>query len=49
MSELSPVDVLTDLLGSADFPCEIADPEGAARLIVQRLLDAGFRIESYGE
>jgi hypothetical protein len=46
MSELTPQHVLTDLLGSGDFPAEIIDPEHAAEIVVQRLLDAGFKIES---
>jgi hypothetical protein len=37
-------DVLADLLGSGDFPVEVADPDAAARLIIQRLIDAGFQI-----
>ena len=40
--ELHPRDVLADLLGSEDFPAEIADTEGVADLILQRLRDAGF-------
>jgi hypothetical protein len=42
--ELDPLDVLIDLLGSADFPAEVLDPEAAARIIIQRLDDAGFQI-----
>jgi hypothetical protein len=45
MSALTPRDVLADLLGSGDFPVEIADPEAAAAIIVQRLIDAGFIIK----
>jgi hypothetical protein len=48
MSELTPQHVLADLFGSADFPAEILDPEHAAEIVVQRLLDAGFKIESAG-
>jgi hypothetical protein len=44
MSRLHPRDVLTDLIGSADFPVEIADPEAAADLTLGRLYDAGFAI-----
>jgi hypothetical protein len=44
MRELNPRDVLVDLLGGADFDHEILDPEAAADLIIQRLLDAGFEI-----
>jgi hypothetical protein len=38
----SAVDVLTDLLGSEDFPAEVLDPVGAAKIILGRLEDAGF-------
>jgi hypothetical protein len=34
--------VLADLLGSADFPVEIADPETGAEIIIQRSTDAGL-------
>ena len=40
--ELDPLDVLIDLLGEPPF--ELADPEAAARIIIQRLDDAGFQI-----
>jgi hypothetical protein len=43
-NSLIPVEVLTDLLGSEDFPAEVLDPEAAAQIILQRLADAGFRI-----
>jgi hypothetical protein len=43
--ELTTHDVLADLLGSADFPVEVADPDAAADLIIQRLIDAGFEIK----
>jgi hypothetical protein len=42
MAELHPRDDLADLLGSGDFPVEIADPEAAAQLILDRLEGAGF-------
>jgi hypothetical protein len=42
--ELDPLDVLSDLLGGADFDHEILDPDAAARLIIERLRDAGFSI-----
>jgi hypothetical protein len=45
MSELTPKHVLVDLFGSADFPAEIIDPEHAAEVVVQRLIDAGFEIK----
>jgi hypothetical protein len=44
MNELTPQQVLADLFGSADFPAEILDPEHAAAIVIQRLLDAGFEI-----
>lgn len=43
-AELTPREVLADLLGSADFPAEIADPDATAELIIHRLRDAGFKI-----
>jgi hypothetical protein len=48
MSELTPKHVLVDLFGSGDFPAEILDPEHAAEIVIQRLNDAGFKIESAG-
>ena len=42
--ELHPREVLADLLGSGDFPAEVLDPERAAEIIIQRLIDAGFEI-----
>jgi hypothetical protein len=40
--ELQPWETIADLL-SHDLPgVELADTEGAAKLIVQRLIDAGF-------
>jgi hypothetical protein len=44
VKELDPRDVLADLLGSGDFPAEVLDPEAAARIILQRLEDAGFHV-----
>ena len=44
MRELHPEEVLADLLGSGDFPVEVADPEAAARIILERLIDAGFKV-----
>jgi len=41
---LSPLDVLGDLLGSAEFDHEILDPLAAARTIIRCLEDAGFKI-----
>ncbi len=42
--ELTPLDVLIDLLGGADFDHEILDPEAAARIILRCLRDAGFEL-----
>ena len=39
---LDPRDVLIDLFGSGDFPGEVFDTVEAARIILQRLADAGF-------
>jgi hypothetical protein len=47
--ELLPRETIEDLLGSDEFPAEIADTEGAAKLIIQRLIDAGFVILSYDD
>jgi hypothetical protein len=44
MSELTPQHVLADLFGSGDFPAEVLDPEAAAEIVIQRLIDAGFEI-----
>ena len=41
---LLPAEVLADLLGSGDFPAEIADPEATAALILRWLADAGFAV-----
>jgi hypothetical protein len=41
---LHPREVLADLLGSGDFPADVLDPDGAAEIIIQRLIDAGFEI-----
>jgi hypothetical protein len=46
--ELLPVEVLADLLGSDDFPTEVLDTEAAAKIILQRLADAGFSIVATG-
>jgi hypothetical protein len=42
--ELTPLDVLIDLLGGGDFDHEIIDARAAATLIIERLRDAGFMI-----
>jgi hypothetical protein len=48
MSELTPRHVLVDLFGSGDFPAEVLDPVHAAEIVIQRLNDAGFKIEPAG-
>jgi hypothetical protein len=46
VSELTPKHVLVDLFGSGDFPPEILlDPAHAADVVIQRLIDAGFKIK----
>jgi hypothetical protein len=42
MTELTPLDVLADLL--AEDPFDLVDTDGGARLIIERLNDAGFEI-----
>jgi hypothetical protein len=44
--ELDPRDVLEDFLGSGEFPGEVLDTAEAARLILERLRDAGFTIST---
>jgi len=44
MRELTPRDVLIDLFGGTDFDHEILDPAASADLVIQRLIDAGFKI-----
>jgi hypothetical protein len=41
---LTPKEVLVDLFGGADFDHEILDPKAAAEIVIQRLIDAGFKI-----
>ena len=43
MTELDPKDVLTDLFDSDDLP--LPNPEAAAEIVIQRLIDAGFEIK----
>jgi hypothetical protein len=38
------LNVLTDLFDSDDLP--LPNPEAAAEIIIQRLIDAGFEIKS---
>jgi hypothetical protein len=45
MSELTLRHVLVDLFDSGEFDHEIRDPERAAEIVVQRLIDAGFEIK----
>ena len=42
--DVTPLEVLADLLGGAEFDHEILDPEAAARIIIRSLEDAGFKI-----
>ena len=48
-SELTPQHVLVDLFDSDDFPAAIQNPEEAAEIVIQRLLDAGFVIKEQGD
>jgi hypothetical protein len=43
--ELDPKDVLSDLFDSDGFPAVIPNPEEAAEIVIQRLIDAGFEIK----
>jgi hypothetical protein len=45
-SELTPQHVVADLFDSDDFPVPISDPEAAAEIVIQRLIDAGFEIKA---
>jgi hypothetical protein len=45
MRELTPQRALADLFNSDDFPALIPDPQAAAEIVIQRLLDAGFEIK----
>ena len=47
--ELTPRDVLIDLFGGADFDHEILNPAEAARIVLDRLRDAGFEIVPAGK
>jgi hypothetical protein len=44
MSELTPQDVLADLLGEPPFELQDQDTDHAAKLVIERLRDAGFKI-----
>jgi hypothetical protein len=44
MSELTPKQVLEDLLAGADFDHQILNADESARIIIERLRDAGFEI-----
>jgi hypothetical protein len=46
MTELTPQHVLVDPFDSDDWPDSIPEPETAAEIVVQRLIDAGFAIEA---
>jgi hypothetical protein len=46
MNELTPQHVLVDLFDSDDFPVPIPDPEAAAEIVIQRLIDVGFGIKA---
>ncbi len=42
LARAAGIPILADLLGSGDFPAEVLDPERAAAIIIERLLDVGF-------
>jgi hypothetical protein len=44
-SDLASRHVLVDLFDSDDFPVPIPDPEAAAEIVIQRLIDSGFEIK----
>ena len=44
LARATALPVLADLLGSGDFPAEVLDPDRAASIIVERLLDAALAI-----
>jgi len=45
MSELTPQDVLADLVSDPDFAVAILDPKRAADIVIRWLLAAGFEIK----
>ena len=45
-SELTPQYALADLFDSDDFPVTIPNPEEAAGIVIQRLIDAGFEVKA---
>jgi hypothetical protein len=47
-AELTPQHVLVDLFDT-DFPVPIPNPEAAAKIVLQRLIDAGFEIKAQSE
>ena len=44
MSELTAKDALVSLFNSDASPMEVADPERVAEVVVQWLIDSGFKI-----
>jgi hypothetical protein len=45
-AELTAQHVLTGLFDSDDFPVPMPDPQAAAEIVIQRLIDAGFEIKA---
>jgi len=46
IADVTPQHVLTDLFDSDDFPAAISNPQEAAEIVIQRLIDAGFEIKA---
>ena len=44
MSELTPQEALASLFDSDASPIEVTDPERVAEVVVQWLIDSGFKI-----
>ena len=44
MSELTPLQLVADLFDDGDLP--VPNPEAAAEIVIQRLIDAGFEIKA---
>ena len=44
MSELTRLQLVADLFDDCDLP--VPNPEAAAEIVIQRLIDAGFEIKA---
>jgi hypothetical protein len=47
VSELTLQHVLANLFDSDDFPGRVTNPEEAAKIVVQKLIDGGFDIKRW--